>query len=118
MLLQQTKLIDRTGPKTSIIYTRPSFPASVKALNGKRIKVAGWMMPLDNSKSQKRWVMLGYPPGCPFHFHALPNELIEVISPAGVPVNETRVHVTTGTLQLTGHDESGIFYRLVNARPA
>lgn len=101
-----------------LIYTRPSFPANVKALNGKRIKVAGWMMPIDNSKSQKRWVMLGYPPGCPFHFHALPNQFIEVISPAGVPVNETRVHVMTGTLQLTGHDESGIFYRLVNARPA
>jgi len=27
------------------------------------------------------------------------------------------VHVVTGTLQLTGYDESGIFYRLVNARP-
>jgi uncharacterized protein len=117
-LLQQTKLIDRTDPKTKIIYTKPNFAAGVKALNGKQIKVAGWMMPLENSKSQKRWVMLGYPPGCPFHMHALPNQFIEVLSPAGIPVNETKVHIMTGTLQLTGQDESGIFYRLVNARPA
>lgn len=32
------------------------FPAAVKALNGKTIKVAGWMMPLDNGRTQKRWV--------------------------------------------------------------
>ncbi len=116
-LLEQTKLNDRTDPKTRIIYTKPVFPAAVKALNGRQIKVAGWMMPLDNGKMQKRWVMLGYPPGCPFHFHALPNQFIEVLSPAGVPVNETKVHIMVGTLQLTGQDESGIFYRLTNARP-
>ncbi len=116
-LLQKTKLNDRTDPKTKTIYTKPIFPADVKALNGKQIKVAGWMTPLENGKSQKRWVMLGYPPGCPFHMHALPNQFIEVLSPAGVPVNETKVHIMTGTLQLTGQNESGIFYRLVNARP-
>jgi uncharacterized protein len=117
-LLEQTKLIDRTDPKTKTIYTKPDFPAAVKALNGKQIKVAGWMMPLENAKAQKHWVMLGYPPGCPFHMHALPNQFIEIKADMPVPVNETKVHVMTGTLQLIGQDESGIFYRLVNARPA
>jgi hypothetical protein len=116
-LLETTRLNDRTDKTTGTIYTKPIFPAGVQALNGKTIKVAGWMMPLENSKTQKRWVMLGYPPGCPFHMHALPNQFIEVLSPAGMPVNETKVHVMTGTLQLTGQNESGIFYRLVNARP-
>jgi hypothetical protein len=116
-LLQQTKLNDRTDKKTGVIYTKPIFPAGVKALDGKTIKVAGWMMPLENGKSQKRWVMLGYPPGCPFHMHALPNQFIEVLSPAGVPVNETKVHIMTGTLKLTGYDESGIFYQLRGAKP-
>jgi len=116
-LLQQTKLNDRTDPKTSIIYTKPTFPAAVRALNGKQVKVAGWMMPLDGAKKQKRWVMLGYPPGCPFHFHALPNQFIEILSPAGVLTNEAKIIVMTGTMELTGFDESGIFYRLKNARP-
>jgi uncharacterized protein len=116
-LLEQTKLNDRTDEKTRTIYTKPIFPAEIKALNGKTIKVAGWMLPLDNGKTQKRWVMLGYPPGCPFHMHALPNQFIEVLSPAGVPTDELKLIVVTGTLELTGFDESGIFYRLKNARP-
>ena len=115
-LLEQTKLNDRTDSKTKIIYTKPTFPAAVKALNGKRVKVAGWMMPLDSAKKQTRWVMLGYPPGCPFHFHALPNQYIEILSPAGVLTNETKIFTMTGTMELTGYDESGIFYRLKNAR--
>lgn len=115
-LLEQTKLNDRTDKKTGIIYTKPTFPASIKALNGKTIKVSGWMMPLENGKMQKRWVLLGYPPGCPFHMHALPNQYIEILSPAGVKTNETKIFVMTGTLELTGYDESGIFYRLKNAR--
>lgn len=115
-LLEQAKLNDRTDPKTNIIYTKPTFPAAVKALNGKQVKVAGWMMPMDSAKKQKRWVMLGYPPGCPFHFHALPNQYIEILSPAGVPTNEAKIFTMTGTMELTGYDESGIFYRLKNAR--
>ncbi|MGL5837159.1 MAG: DUF3299 domain-containing protein [Sphingorhabdus sp.] len=118
MLLEKTKLNDRTDKKTGVIFTKPIFPAEVKALDGKRIKIAGWMMPLENGKTQKRWVMLGYPPGCPFHMHALPNQFIEILSPAGVPVNETKVHIMSGTLKLTGQNESGIFYQLVNARPS
>lgn len=116
-LLEQTKLNDRTDKKSGIIYTKPIFPPSVLALNGKEIKIAGWMMPLENAKQQKHWVMLGYPPGCPFHMHALPNQFIEIKGSVAVPVNESKVHVMVGTLQLTGSDESGIFYRLINARP-
>ena len=115
-LLETAKLNDRTD-KDGIIYTRPTFPAAIKALDGKRIKVAGWMMPLDSARAQKHWVLLGYPPGCPFHFHALPNQFIEVKSAVPFPVNESKLQVITGTLQLTGQDESGIFYRLVDARP-
>jgi hypothetical protein len=115
-LLETAKLNDRTD-KDGIIYTKPTFPAAIKALNGKQVKLAGWMMPLDNAKAQKHWVLLGYPPGCPFHFHALPNQFIEVRSAVPFPVNESEVHVITGTLELTGYDESGIFYRLKDARP-
>ena len=116
--LEATKLNDRTDPKTKIIYTKPIFPPAIKALHGKQIKIAGWMMPLENSTRQKHWVLLGYPPGCPFHMHALPNQFIEVMAAVPFPVNENKVHIITGTLQQVGQDESGIFYRLVGARPA
>ena len=75
------------------------------------------MMPLENAARQKRFVLLAYPPGCPFHVHALPNQFVEVNSSVAVPVDDMNPIIMTGTLQLTGQDESGIFYKLVNARP-
>lgn len=113
-LLESTKEQQRVV--NDVIYSKPVFPPAVKALAGKQIKVAGWMMPLDKAARQKRFVLLAYPPGCPFHFHAMPNQFIEILAPAGVPLNERDPMVITGTLQLTGQDESGIFYRLVGAK--
>jgi hypothetical protein len=115
------KLLESTGETTrtdaqGFIVSKPIFPAQVKALAGKRIKVAGWMMPLSAGAKQKRFVLLGYPPGCPFHFHAAPNQFIEVFADTPFPTNETKLFVVSGVLELTGYDESGIFYRLRAAR--
>lgn len=117
-LLETTRLSDRTDPSTKIIYTRPVFPTGVRNLSGQRIKVAGWMMPLDNGARQKHFVLLGYPPGCPYHLHALPNQFIEVYSDVAIRMDEVNPIIISGTLELTGQDESGVFYRLRNARPA
>lgn len=116
-LLEQTRLNDRTDPNTKMIYTRPTFPPRIQALAGKPIKVSGWMMPLENGSRQRHFVLLAYPPGCPFHLHALPNQFIEVYATAPVRVDGINPTIVTGTLELTGQDESGIFYRLRNARP-
>lgn len=117
------KTLEATGETTrkdpqGYILSKPKFTPAVKRLSGKRIKVAGWMMPLENGTKQKRFVLLGYPPGCPFHFHAAPNQFIEVLADTPFPTNETKVHIVSGVLELTGYDESGIFYRLKNARPS
>jgi hypothetical protein len=114
-LLESTRLLDRRS-NDGIIYTRPQFPQNVRALHGRQVRIAGYMMPLENAARQSHFVLLAYPPGCPFHMHAMPNQFVEVRASAPVPVQETRPMVLTGTLQLTGQDESGIFYRLVNAR--
>lgn len=116
-LLETTRLNDRTDPKTRMIYTKPTFPPTIQALAGRQIKVAGWMMPLENGARQKHFVLLAYPPECPFHMHAMPNQFIEIYAAVPVRVDEMNPTVITGTLELTGQDESGIFYRLRNARP-
>ncbi|MDG5487255.1 DUF3299 domain-containing protein [Sphingomonas sp. BGYR3] len=113
--LELTKETTRTVK--GVIYSKPVFSPAVKALAGKQIKVAGWMMPLDAKPKQSRFVLLAYPPGCPFHFHAMPNQFLEVIASTPFPLDEEKVHIVSGTLNLTGQDESGIFYRLTNARP-
>ncbi|WP_373492265.1 DUF3299 domain-containing protein [Parasphingorhabdus sp.] len=115
-VLEGTKEKTRTG-RDGYLYSKPLFTPTVKSLAGKRIKVAGWMMPLDKGSRQSRVVLLAYPPGCPFHFHAMPNQFIEVLADIPFPTNATKMHVVSGVLELTGHDESGIFYRLKAASP-
>ncbi|MEE4339524.1 DUF3299 domain-containing protein [Erythrobacter sp.] len=115
-VLEATEEITRLDDE-GYILSRPRFTKQVRALAGKRIKVAGWMMPLDAQRTQKRFVLLGYPPGCPFHFHAAPNQFVEVIASTPFPTDERKVFVVSGVLELTGYDESGIFYRLRDARP-
>lgn len=115
-LLEATKVVDRRDAN-GMIFSKPAFTPAMRALAGKRIKLAGWMMPLENAGKQKHFVLLGYPPGCPFHVHAMPNQFVEIMSTVAVPVDDMRPIVMTGTLQLTGQDESGIFYKLVDARP-
>lgn len=100
------------------ILSKPVFTPQVRALSGKRITVAGYMTPLDNMGKQKHFVLLAYPPGCPFHFHAMPNQFIEVVAATPFPLNEARPTLVSGVLQLVGQDESGIFYKLVGATPA
>tara|TARA_R110002033_G_scaffold54019_6_gene102395 strand:+ start:610 stop:1107 length:498 start_codon:yes stop_codon:yes gene_type:complete len=116
-VLQATKEKTRKG-KDGYIYSKPLFTPAVKSLAGKRIKVAGWMMPLDKGAKQKNFVLLAYPPGCPFHFHAMPNQFIEVLADIPFTTDERNVHVVSGILELTGQDESGIFYRLKAASPS
>jgi hypothetical protein len=115
-LLESTQETTRTVD--GVIYSRPVFPQNVRALAGRRIVVAGYMMPLENGAAQRHFVLLAYPPGCPFHFHALPNQYIEVYADQAVPLNETDATIVSGILELTGEDESGVFFRLRNARAA
>ncbi|MDP9421873.1 MAG: DUF3299 domain-containing protein [Pseudomonadota bacterium] len=115
-LLEATKETTRKNADGYIV-SKPLFTPKVKALNGKRIKVAGYMMPLEKGAKQKHFVLLAYPPGCPFHVHAMPNQFIEINAAVPFPLDEARPHVVTGVLQLTGYDEGGIFYKLNGARP-
>jgi len=48
----------------------------------------------------------------------MPTQFIEVVADIPFSTNETKVHVVSGVLELTGYDESGIFYRLKAASPA
>ncbi|MEE4537576.1 MAG: DUF3299 domain-containing protein [Erythrobacter sp.] len=115
-VLEATKEITRKDNEGYIV-SKPVFPRQVRELEGKRVKVAGWMMPLEAGARQSRFVLLAYPPGCPFHFHAAPMQFIEVIASTPFKTDEVNAHTVSGVLELTGFDESGIFYRLKNARP-
>jgi hypothetical protein len=116
-VLEATKEVTRVGAD-GYVRSKPVFTKQVKSLAGKRVKVAGWMSSFEPGRKQTHFLLMGYPPGCPFHFHAIPNQFIEIKAATPFPLNEDKVIVVTGVLELMGEDESGIFYRLTSARPA
>lgn len=115
-VLESTEENQRINPDGYIMST-PIFPEEVQALEGQRIKVAGWMTPLDAGTDQSRFLLMGYPPGCPFHFHAAPMQFIEVIATTPFPTDKVNAMTVSGVLELTGQDESGIFYKMTASRP-
>ncbi|MBC7168779.1 DUF3299 domain-containing protein [Phenylobacterium sp.] len=112
--LESTKEITRTG-KDGYIYSKPAFSPAVQALRGKTIKVSGYMMPLQNGKAQTHFVLLAYPPDCPFHLNPAAMQFIEVKTSRPVAF-DYGVKTIEGTLQLAGEDEGGVFYRIYDGR--
>lgn len=113
--LETTEELQRTDDEGYIV-SRPKFSDAVKALEGKRIKVAGWMMPLENGEEQRHFVLLGYPPGCPFHMHAGPKQFIEVRTTIPIQTQMWDPIIIEGTLTLTGYEETGVFYQIPDGR--
>lgn len=115
-VLETTKETTRTD-KQGLIRSKPIFSPAVKALAGKRIKVSGYMLPLQNGAKQTHFVLLAYPPDCPFHLNPAPMQFIEVRTTTPVATGNDVVTME-GLLSLHGDDEQGIFYRFTNAKPS
>jgi hypothetical protein len=113
-VLESTKETTRKD-QNDLIRSKPIFPAEVKALNGKRVKVNGYMLPLENGATQSHFVLLAYPPDCPFHLNPLPMQFIEVRAATPVKVSYD-VRTIEGVLTLHGEDEQGIFYKFSDAK--
>lgn len=98
-------------------YYKPDFAPEIKALDGKMVKVKGFMFPLNETEDQKQFLLGPFPLNCPFQYHVQSNLVIEVNADEN-PVEFTYDPVTMeGTLELVPEDkENGTFYRLKNAR--
>lgn len=94
----------------------PAFAQAVTALDGKPIKVQGFMMPLDIGDKQRRFLLVAAPPHCSFCLPAGPDAMIEVRAKSDVRYGFDAVALT-GTLQVLKDDPAGLYYRLVDAVP-
>lgn len=94
----------------------PTFPAAVQALHQQKVKVQGFMMPLEPGDKQKHFLLSSVPTSCNFCVPAGPEGLIEVRST--VPVRYTLEPVVMeGLLAVLKDDPYGLFYRVVEAKP-
>ncbi len=90
------------------------FSPEVKKLNNKEIKVAGFMMPIEQRESHKRFMLSAVPPGCPFCLPGGPNSIIEVFVKKPLKYSTDAI-VLTGTMNLLKDDPSGFYYRMIEA---
>ncbi|HRE60028.1 MAG TPA: DUF3299 domain-containing protein [Micropepsaceae bacterium] len=99
------------------IWIVPVFSDSVKALDGKVIRVTGFMFPVEAGERHSYFLMQPRPPHCPFCFNVGANQVIEVR--LDMPIAYTSLPLTLeGALTLVSDDERGIFYRMNAARVA
>jgi hypothetical protein len=93
----------------------PAFSPSLTKLAGQRIKVAGFMLPLETAAKQAHFLLSASPPSC--FFHAVPGSttVIEVRATQAVASTADPM-VVDGVLELVTNDPTGILYRLDDAQ--
>jgi len=106
-LLQSTKTVQKPDKKFG-----PSFPKAVKELDKQQVKLYGFMLPLDQAKKQKRFLLSAFPPHCSFCMTGGPESLVEVL--ADPPIDFTfEPVVVAGRMSVL--DDDIVYYRLSNA---
>jgi hypothetical protein len=106
-LLQSTKTIQKADKKFG-----PSFPKDVKDLDQQQVKIYGFMMPLDQAKKQKRFLLSAFPPHCSFCLTGGPESLVEVLADQPVEFTYEPI-VMAGRMAVLDNDV--VYYRLTQA---
>jgi len=93
----------------------PIFSDEVKALNGKVITLEGWMIPLDELRGEKYFVLSALPfASCFFCGGAGPETVIEVFTKEETEFELDRVKVK-GKLRLNAEDPTQLMYVMTEA---
>jgi hypothetical protein len=106
-LLQKAQTVQRADKKFG-----PLFTTEIKALDKRDVKLFGFMMPLDQSRKQKRFLLAAYPPHCAFCLPSGPESLVEVIAEKPIEFTFDPI-VVSGRLAVL--DDDVVYYRLTNA---
>ncbi len=91
------------------------FPPAIADLNGKPVKLAGFMLPLEAQRRQTRFLLTSSPPSCFFHIPGGPAGAAEVVAPKGIEVSWDLI-VLEGRLETLSSSEDGVVYRLLDAQ--
>ncbi len=93
----------------------PTFTPLVEALNGSKIKLNGYMVPLEPDDMQSRFILTPYSHTCPFHMPAGPGGFVEI--QADFPVAFTYEPVLIeGHFEILTDFSDGVFYKISAAQ--
>ena len=91
-----------------------AHPPQVRALSGKTISLAGFVMPLDAATRGNHFLLSKYTPVCAFCPPGEPNEVVEVHSAQPIAFSPRLVTVT-GRFGLENKGENGLFFQMTGA---
>ncbi|MCV2353834.1 DUF3299 domain-containing protein [Paucibacter sp. B2R-40] len=93
----------------------PVFPTRVLALDKQKVRVQGFMMPLEPGDKQQHFLLSAVPTSCAFCVPAGPEGLIEVHSKQPVRYSLEAITIE-GQLSVLSDDPYGMFYRLLDGQ--
>lgn len=96
----------------------PRFPDSLRELDGKRVYMSGYMIPLGFAEEQDNFLLSAWPgDGCYFHMPGGPESIVEIRAAEMFDFSYDTIAMT-GTLELVEDDPFGLIFRMTDARPA
>lgn len=104
-----------TPQKQGAIFV-PRFAQEVSALDGKEVKLQGFMMPLEMGEKQAHFILSATTPTCGFCMPGGPDQVVEIKAAAPVKYSTDAVSVS-GKFVVLKNDPMGLYYRLDNAKP-
>ena len=106
-LLQQAQTVQKPDKKFGPVFTK-----EIRGLDKKQVKIYGFMMPLDQSRLQKRFLLASFPPHCSFCMPGGPESMVEVIASKPVELTYEPI-IVSGRLAVL--DDDVVYYRLTDA---
>ncbi len=116
-LFSETKEVSYSITRNNDLWegVKPKFSDELKKLDGQKIKMSGYMFPLDQTEKQKNFLLGPFPLTCPYHSHSPINLTIEAYAKNSIQFSYDAITVE-GILELVPQDfEYNTFYRLKDA---
>lgn len=92
----------------------PVYPAPVAELNQKKLRLQGYMMPLEPGENQRHFLLASVPLTCGFCTPGGPESMVEVRTSKPVKYKLEAV-VVEGTFHVLQNDPYGLYYRITGA---
>jgi len=108
--LSKVSFVQRDGKSTL------QFGEGIHGLDGKEVKLRGYITPLQLGTSQNHFLLSTKPPSCAFCIPAGPDETVEVFCKTPIKYSLDPVTVA-GTFTVLAKDPGGLFYRMADAVP-
>jgi hypothetical protein len=100
------------APLRAIFHT--DYSAEIKALDGRDVKLMGFIFPLEGGLEHERFLLTAWPPSCPFCLPAGPSQMVEVFCEEPIEFTEGAI-LMAGRFELLEDDPSGMYYRMHDA---